>query len=260
MSLFAMLRSLAMRDLDDSGRFWVCGGFAPKRRSTPRRSAFSAVMRGGAVVFAASLFFCGCAGADGASGFFDDDEEEPTTGNQPPKEPVEPGGAGGARDPGPPGQVARCEGLGDWSADWTAFEGEVLELVNARRREGANCGGEEFPPTHALSLSGVLSCTSRAHSQDMALRDFFEHDNPDGDSPFDRMAAAGYQFRAAGENIAAGQRGPEEVMESWMNSPGHCKNIMSGDFTELGVGYFTKGGPEQPGGRGYWTQNFGRPL
>jgi uncharacterized protein YkwD len=95
----------------------------------------------------------------------------------------------------------------------------------------------------------------------MSARAFFDHTNPDGLDPFQRMAAVGYAGRTMGENIAAGQPSPESVMAGWMASDGHCANIMRGSFTEIGIGYFTDGGGGGFG-RGYthfWTQNFGSP-
>lgn len=88
----------------------------------------------------------------------------------------------------------------------------------------------------------------------MAKRDYFDHTNPDGKSPFDRMSAAGYQYRSAAENIAAGYRDAEAVVQGWMNSEGHRKNIMNCGLTEIGVGYATGGKYGT-----YWTQNFGTP-
>lgn len=92
---------------------------------------------------------------------------------------------------------------------------------------------------------------ARMHSEDMAARGFFDHYNPDGESPFDRMGNYGIKFRAAGENIAAGQSTPGSVMDSWMNSPGHMANILSSSFGKIGIGIATGGSY-----RIYWTQCF----
>ena len=86
---------------------------------------------------------------------------------------------------------------------------------------------------------------------------YFDHTNKAGQSPFQRMQAAGYFGSAMGENIAMGQRSPAEVVNGWLDSDGHCSNIMNSMFTQLGVGYYL-------GGSGFfgqsieWTQNFGR--
>lgn len=118
----------------------------------------------------------------------------------------------------------------------------MLAIVNQERSD-AGCG--------PLTWNDELAAAARLHSADMARRDYFDHTSLDGRSPFDRMEAQGYG-RPGGENIAAGQRSPESVMDSWMNSPGHRANILNCDYRALGVG-IGKGG-----GYGvYWTQNFG---
>jgi uncharacterized protein YkwD len=87
----------------------------------------------------------------------------------------------------------------------------------------------------------------------MGERNYFEHEAPEGTSPFDRMTRAGYEWSGAAENIAMGQPAAEDVMATWLDSPGHCGNIM-GDYVHLGVGYY--GGADAP----LWTQNFGSPI
>ncbi|MCH9687620.1 MAG: CAP domain-containing protein [Deltaproteobacteria bacterium] len=151
-----------------------------------------------------------------------------------------------------------CRGVADWTMEEAAFERAVLDLVNQARASGANCGGMEFGPTTPLSMESRLRCAARVHSLDMATRGFFDHQNPQGQSPFDRMEEAGYEYRAAGENIAAGQSSPEPVVAGWLDSPGHCSNIMNPDFADLGVGY-APGGTEAPFPH-YWTQVFGTAL
>lgn len=118
---------------------------------------------------------------------------------------------------------------------------QVIALVNAERAK-AGCG--------ALSANATLTKAAQGHSDDMAARDYFDHTNPDGDGPGERVTAAGYPWSTYGENIAMGQSTPEQVMEGWMNSPGHRANILNCDFKEIGVGIHTSGGP-------YWTQVFG---
>ena len=76
----------------------------------------------------------------------------------------------------------------------------------------------------------------------MAVRAFYSHTSPEGGQPWDRAAAAGSTRRSIGENIACGQRSAAEVVEGWMNSPGHRANILKPGFTHIGVG-FAGGGP-----------------
>lgn len=160
------------------------------------------------------------------------------------------GGDGGARAADASASDASVPVDSPWES---APEYRVRELVNEARARGATCGTEVFPPTTPVGFNALLALSSRMHSADMCARQYFDHTNPDGKTPFDRMKAAGYTYSYAGENIAAGQDTPEEVTTAWMNSPGHCKNIMKADFKELGVGYATCGDKYKH----YWTQNFG---
>lgn len=160
-----------------------------------------------------------------------------------------------ADDPLP--DIEYCDAVTQWPNDIALAEAKVAALVNVRRSEGADCGAEGmFAPAGPLTHIGAPRCSSRKHSLDMAERGFFDHTNPDGESPFDRMARAEYSFSTAGENIAAGQMSANEVMEAWMDSDGHCSNIMNPSFTEIGVGYARAEGTEFVH---YWTQNFGSP-
>jgi len=145
-----------------------------------------------------------------------------------------------------------CSPVSDWPAEWAALEVAVLELTNIERSLGANCGGDSYPPVGPLTMQVELRCSSRLHSQDMADRDFFAHDNPEGETPFDRIEAAGYPGFTMGENIAAGYVDAGGVVDGWMKSPGHCSNIMFDGFDELGVGYAVSNSMG-----GVWTQNFG---
>jgi uncharacterized protein YkwD len=156
------------------------------------------------------------------------------------------GGGGGVGGAG-----AGCPSAGSSPAE---MECKVLELVNQERAKGAVCGGESMPPVGPLSMHPALRKSARAHAADMAAKGYFAHDNLEGLSPFDRMTAAGYDWKTAGENIAGGGSTPEKTMVQWMNSPGHCKNVMKGAFQELGVGYAYE---ESSKLKHYWVQNFG---
>jgi uncharacterized protein YkwD len=102
----------------------------------------------------------------------------------------------------------------------------------------------------------VLEQIAQAHSQDMARSDFFSHTGSDGRSPFQRMNDAGYHYRLAAENIAAGVESPEEAVRLWMNSSGHRANILNCDLRETGIGYVKDSGDPLNYGV-YWTQVFG---
>jgi uncharacterized protein YkwD len=124
---------------------------------------------------------------------------------------------------------------------------QVVTLTNAERAK-AGCG--------PLTVNGTLTAVAQAHSADMAAHNYFDHNSQDGRSPFDRMTAAGYRYSTAAENIAAGQRTPQDVMTGWMNSPGHRANILNCALKEIGVGYATSSSSQYGV---YWTQNFGTP-
>lgn len=140
------------------------------------------------------------------------------------------------------------------SNDDAEAERRVLDLVNQQRARGALCGSAQMPATVPLTFHTSLVCAARSHSADMADRDYFAHDSPEGQSPFERMNDAGYEFTVAGENIAIGSAEPEAVMQQWMNSADHCRNILGSDFEDFGVGL------AHAEGRTYWTQTFGRSI
>jgi uncharacterized protein YkwD len=152
-----------------------------------------------------------------------------------------------------------CEAVADWDPEWAQFEEEVLLLVNESRSQPADCGVEgQFPAAAPVRMDPILRCSARLHSLDMFERDFFDHVNPDGVDPFQRMNAAGFSGGGGGENIAVGQSTPEEVMQAWMESDGHCANVMRDAFDAIGVAYHPGEGRRGLGSN-YWTQNFGAP-
>lgn len=119
------------------------------------------------------------------------------------------------------------------------FEREVFELTNIEREK------QGLAP---LQVDGELSKVAREKSRDMAVNGYFDHNSPTYGSPFDMMREYGISYHTAGENIAKGQRSPEEVVNAWMNSQGHRENILNGNFTHIGVGYVEQGN--------VWTQQF----
>lgn len=139
--------------------------------------------------------------------------------------------------------------------DPNSFEAAILQLTNEARATARSCGSTTMPAAPALTGNGTLASTAYAHSADMAAHNYFSHDSRDGTSFSTRITRAGYAWSRAGENIAAGYATPADVMKAWLASPGHCENIMSAGFTELGVGYATGGKYGT-----YWTQDFGRPA
>ena len=125
---------------------------------------------------------------------------------------------------------------------FASFQQEVLKLVNAERAK------QGLKP---LTLNTKLSNVATLKSQDMINKNYFSHTSPTYGSPFDMMKQFGITYRAAGENIAKGQKSPQQVMNSWMNSSGHRANILNSNYTELGVGI-----AKSSNGTIYWTQMF----
>ncbi|WP_369017101.1 CAP domain-containing protein [Bacillus subtilis] len=114
----------------------------------------------------------------------------------------------------------------------SAYEKKVVELTNAERQK------QGLKP---LQIDETLSKSARAKSQDMKDKNYFDHQSPTYGSPFDMMKSFGISYKTAGENIAKGQKTPEEVVKAWMNSEGHRKNILNPNFTHIGVGYVESG-------------------
>lgn len=139
-----------------------------------------------------------------------------------------------------------------WSPD--ARSKEILSRVNQARSTARSCGPESFAARGPVRLESRLSAAARRHAVDMATHDFFSHTGSNGSDLSDRVDAQGYDWSRLGENIAAGQDSAKQVVDAWLASPGHCRNIM-GPFTELGVGYAT--GDTRYGT--YWVQDFGTP-
>ncbi|WP_404451423.1 CAP domain-containing protein [Virgibacillus necropolis] len=125
------------------------------------------------------------------------------------------------------------------SSQLNAYEQQVVELTNNERVERG---------LEPLKVDVELSKMARDKSRDMSVNNYFSHTSPTHGSPFDMMESYGIDYQSAGENIARGQRTPEEVVNGWMNSEGHRKNILSPKFTHIGVGYVADGN--------YWTQEF----
>jgi uncharacterized YkwD family protein/spore coat assembly protein SafA len=125
---------------------------------------------------------------------------------------------------------------------YQSVEQQVVNLVNAER---AKVG------IKPLTSDWELARVAQFKSEDMRDNRYFDHNSPLYGTPFQMMKSFGIHYRSAGENIAAGQTTAESVMQAWMNSPGHKKNILSPDFTHIGVGY-AKGGSYGH----YWTQQF----
>lgn len=151
-------------------------------------------------------------------------------------------------DPQPPGNTSEKPSTPELET--------LLSLVNAARASGQVCGGQTYPSVAPLSWNAALGISAQKHSEDMNAAGKMSHATPEGaihyqpgSSPFERMTQEGYTYQTAGENVAWGYPTAEAVMQGWLSSSGHCKNMMNANFTEIGLGLEGS----------YWTQVFARP-
>ncbi|HEX6431791.1 MAG TPA: CAP domain-containing protein [Niastella sp.] len=132
------------------------------------------------------------------------------------------------------------------TTDSTVNESTILALVNNVRKTGCTCGTTAMPAVAPVTWNSLLEKAALLHSTDMNKNNYFSHTGLDGSTPGDRITRVGYSWRAYGENIAKGYTSEQAVMTGWLKSEGHCKNIMSSNVKEMGVG--------RDGN--YWTQVF----
>jgi uncharacterized protein YkwD len=124
---------------------------------------------------------------------------------------------------------------------------KMLQLVNAVRRKGCQCGDTFYNPAPPLSWNTQLETAAYYHTDDMTKNKFFSHYAPDGSRGGNRLERAGYRWKTYGENIGQGYKTEKEMLDGWLASPSHCKNIMNNTFKEMGVARIGI----------LWTQEFG---
>jgi uncharacterized protein YkwD len=160
--------------------------------------------------------------------------------------------------PVPPGE--HCANAADWDGGAADAEQKLLEVLNFARERGEPCEsntGEAAPP---LAMRAELRCAARLHSLDMVERDFFDHTNPDGTGPEERIRETGYSFRVASESICCEisessgmdpyDMAPYDALAELFDAGGNdCKNLVDPWFDAVGIGYFG----------GYWTLDFAGP-
>jgi uncharacterized protein YkwD len=122
----------------------------------------------------------------------------------------------------------------------------LLQLVNNVRQTGCTCGSTVMAPVAAITWNDQLTTAAFNHSNEMNSNNYLSHTGLNGSTAGERIAAAGYAWKAYGENIAKGYSNEQTVMDGWLKSEGHCKNIMSPSFREMGVARIGS----------YWTQEF----
>ena len=160
------------------------------------------------------------------------------------------GGDGIVTDPG--GSVIPPQVGNDPDPGVADIRDEFLAAVNQARSVNRNCGNTPYGPAPPVSWSGNLAMAAYLHSEDMVLNNFFSHTGSDGSSPGQRFSRQGYPWRMYGENIAVGYPTVSSVLQGWLGSEGHCRNVMNPAFTEIGAGYAIGPFGGNPAAR-YWT-------
>ncbi|OKH32662.1 hypothetical protein NIES2119_25610 [[Phormidium ambiguum] IAM M-71] len=130
---------------------------------------------------------------------------------------------------------------------------EVIQLVNQARSQGRLCGNQRFASTQSVSINASLNRAAQAHSSDMAARQQMSHTGSNGSSAGQRAKQAGYGSTFVAENVGLGYTSASAVVNGWLKSPGHCRNIMNPAYNEAGVGAV-----RGRDGRLYWTMKLGR--
>lgn len=142
------------------------------------------------------------------------------------------------------------------TADTAAMNRRVLELINEARSHKRSCGNKVYRPAGPLKAVTTLNKAALRHAQDMAQHSFLGHTGSDGTQAAQRASGAGYSWRTVGENVAAGSATPEQAVKDWLESPGHCANLMKTDYTDTGIAVVVN--PASAAGI-YWAQVFAAP-
>lgn len=140
--------------------------------------------------------------------------------------------------------------------DESQVRAELLQRINQARAQARRCGDRHFGAAGPLRLVPALDRTAELHAADMARHSYFSHTGRDGSQVAQRADRSGYAWRRIGENLAGGQTTAAAAVEGWLNSPGHCANLMQPDFTEMGLAYAVN---LQSSEGIYWVQVLGTP-
>lgn len=140
----------------------------------------------------------------------------------------------------------------------TDHKREMLSHINAARSQDRQCGSQRFTAVKPLVWNCSLEAAAQRHTDDMAEHDYFSHTGSDGQEVQHRVSDSGYTWQAVGENIAAGHLSSDAAIKGWLDSPGHCRNIMSDAFTEVGMAS-TKPSDASASYPSYWAQVLANP-
>jgi uncharacterized protein YkwD len=131
-----------------------------------------------------------------------------------------------------------------------------MNRINLARANSRMCGDTYYSAAGPLAWNDKLFAAGVGHATDMASKNYFSHVSQDGRTFDQRISATGYVWNAVGENIAAGQTTLDQVMNDWLNSPGHCANVMNDNYSEVGVTCVTNSTSTY---KKYWAMELGHP-
>lgn len=143
------------------------------------------------------------------------------------------------------------------SADDETMQSRILQLINDARNQPRTCGLTQYSATTPLTWNAVLASAASKHSIDMAEHNFFSHIGSDGSRASQRVTREGYNWRTVGENIAAGRDSAEQTINDWLDSEGHCHNIMNPAFSEVAVSCIEDDSSDY---QRYWTNLLAAPM
>ena len=139
----------------------------------------------------------------------------------------------------------------------SSIETQMLRFINRARAAGGRCGKKRFRPASAVRWNSALAKAARSHSKDMAGRNRLSHKGSGRSTVEKRVGRAGYTWQAVGENVAGGLQSCEAVVSGWLQSPGHCANILEPAFTEIGAACAQSASSRYGT---YWTLVLATPL
>ena len=147
-----------------------------------------------------------------------------------------------------------CEEPATWPTNWSELELEVLDLLNAFRLSGGQCGPATVGPAPPLALHPSLQQASRCHADDMAANNFFGFQGTDGSFPPDRITSAGFVGSPVTESLSAAASTAQVAFDTWIAAPGTCQAILNPEFGFVGVGYAANPASNH---FWYWTLDLG---
>ncbi len=124
---------------------------------------------------------------------------------------------------------------------------KMIEIINLKRASGGKCGNKLFSPSRPLRWDSRLAQAALIHAKDIASREILSHMGRDGSGSGERISSTGYKWKAYAENIGEGYMTAEDMLMAWLNSEGHCKNVMNPAFKDVGAARIVNKG------RTYWV-------